>query len=482
MKTLRIGTRRSALALAQSGHVKSALEKAHPGLQVELVGIDTQADEIHQTRFSTEPLQSLDGKNFFVKELDDVLLEKRTDCSIHSYKDLSLDRPQGLVIAAIPPRANPRDIVLFHPDIHKKLAQGEKIIIGSSSPRRAENTPAFLKTALPHCRSEIEMKSLRGNVNTRIKKLQAGDFDGIILAFAGLIRLDAQIAEFPKIILPLDVCPTAPAQGALAVECRDEDTETKKLLSALHHPASAEEIYKERAILKRYGGGCHQAFGATVAGNFIFIHGKSDAGNPLNEIAFDQPTYVGKTISWDGSKHRSEKTETLSLNPNQPVQNTLFVTHHRAVTATLLPQLKGKRIWTSGVVSMQKLAQMGLWVEGCAENLGFASIREMLAEPVLQLPPFKEWTVLTHEDAVKDWENAIATYRIVEPQGLPEGLAEATHIWWVSGSQFLRLKSFAKNVKHHACGVGKTAEVLRTHHITPDIFPQVGLWRKAVQK
>ena len=482
MTTLRIGTRRSALALAQSGHVKAALEKAHPHLKVELVGMDTQADEVHQTRFSTEPLQSLDGKNFFVKELDEALLAGKTDCSIHSYKDLSLERPEGLVIAAIPLRANPRDIVLFHPHIHEKLAQGKKIIIGSSSPRRAENTPEFLQSALPNCRSKIEMKSLRGNVNTRIKKLQTGDYDGIILAFAGLIRLEADIAEFPKIILPLDVCPTAPAQGALAVECRDEDNETKKLLSVLHHTPTAKQIAKERDILKRYGGGCHQAFGATVANDFLFIHGRSDAGKQLDEVHFSAPIYSGEIISWDGSKYRSETTQTLPLPANKLLSEAIFVTHHRAVTMEMLPQLKGKRIWTSGVTSMQKLAAMGLWVEGCGENLGFASMRGMLAEPVLQLPPFKEWTVLTHEDTVKDWANAIATYRIVEPQDVPEGLAEATHIWWGSGSQFLRLKNVAKHATHHACGAGKTAELLQTHNLKPDIFPNVALWRKALQK
>ena len=482
MKTLRIGTRRSALALAQSGQIKQALEKAHPNLKVELVGIDTKADEIHQTKFSTEPLQSLDGKNFFVKELDDALLEGKTDCSVHSYKDLSLDRPKGLIIAAIPPRANPRDIVLFHPHIHEKLAQGKKLIIGSSSPRRAENTPEFLQAALPNCRSKIEVKSLRGNVNTRIKKLQAGEYDGIILALAGLIRLEANLAEFPKIILPLDVCPAAPAQGALAVECREEDAETKKILSGLHDIPTAAQVAKERAILKQYGGGCHQAFGATVVNDFLFIYGKSDAGKLLNEVHFAAPVYSGNVIAWDGSQYRSDKTQTLPLPINTTLRDTVFVTHHRAVTPEILLQLKGKRIWTSGVTSMQKLAAMGLWVEGCGENLGFASMREMLAEPVLQLPPFKDWSVLTHEDAMKDWDNAIATYRIVEPQDMPQGLTQATHIWWGSGSQFLRLKSYAKHATHHACGAGKTAELLKAHNIKPDIFPNVALWRKALQK
>lgn len=486
MITLKLGTRRSPLALAQSTQIKNALEAAHKNLTVELIGMDTQADEVHQNRFSTEPLQTLDGKNFFVKELDDALLAGKTDFSVHSYKDLSLDRLQGLAIAAIPKRANPRDIILFHPDIHKELESGADIIIGSSSPRRAENTPAFLSSLFAN---KFEMKALRGNINTRIKKLESGEFDAIILAFAGIARLGADISHLPKIILPLDKCPTAPAQGALAIECRSDDAQTQKLLSILNDANTAAQIAKEREVLKRYGGGCHQAFGATVArvqnlefSDFLFIKGKSDNGEPLDIIDFKKPNYTKPIIAWDGSKYRSDKTITLPLTTIHKPLTTTFITHHRAATPEILPQLKGKRIWTSGVTSMQKLAAMGLWVEGCAENLGFENIRQMLAEPMLQLPPLKDWTILTHADAVDDWAegNVIATYKIIEPEGVPEGLKQATHIWWGSGSQFLRLKNYAVNARHHACGVGKTASLLIKHNITPDIYPNVKIWQSSL--
>ena len=509
MITLNLGTRRSPLALAQSTQIKNALEAAHKNLTIELVGMDTQADEVHQNRFSTEPLQTLDGKNFFVKELDDALLAGKTDFSVHSYKDLCLDRPAGLMIAAITKRANPRDIILFHPDIHTKLASGEDIVIGSSSPRRAENTPAFLQLALParlgrrasHERAEhcpigeqggetggikIMMKPLRGNINTRIKKLEAGDYDAIILAFAGITRLGTDISHLPKMILPLDKCPTAPAQGALAIECRSNDVQTQQFLSVLNDIETSNQIAKEREVLKRYGGGCHQAFGATVVrvqnlecSDFLFVKGKSDNGKTLDLIEFKKPTYTKPIVAWDGSHYRSNNTITLPLNSTLQTLNSIFITHHRAATPEIVPQLKGKRIWTSGVISIQKLAAMGLWVEGCAENLGFQNIREMLAEPILQLPPRRDWTILTHADAVDDWAegNVIATYKIIEPQGVPEGLEQATHIWWGSGSQFLRLKDHARNARHHACGAGKTTSLLIKHNIKPDIFPNVGTWR-----
>jgi hydroxymethylbilane synthase len=494
-RILRLGTRRSALALTQSTWVKTQLEALHEGLTVELVGMDTQGDEVHQSRFSTEPLQTLDGKNFFVKELDEALLEGRTDFSVHSYKDLSLDRPAELVVAAIPPRENPRDIVLFHPDIMQKLATGKEIIVGSASPRRAQNTPEFLAGVLPSApcsvlraeenalntehgtRNTITIKPLRGNVTTRVKKLEEGQYDTIILAMAGLNRLGLDISKFPQMILPLDVCPTAPAQGALAIECRAADTQTRQLLAALHDAETAFHITREREVLRIYGGGCHQAFGATsipfANGQALtFVRGKSDAGEILNHIEWDAPKYSGNIIAWDGNaKRKSNKTIQGTSHQALGTRN-VFVAHYRAVTPEILPHLHGKRIWCSGVMSWQKLAEMGLWVEGCTENLGAADIVK------------EGWTVLTHEEGAESWAQGavISTYRVEPSPQEAEDIETATHLYWGSGSQFARLGHLAKSAKHHACGAGKTAETLRAAGITPDIFPNIKEWRRAVAR
>lgn len=482
MFTLRLGTRRSSLALTQSNWVKARLEALHPKVRVELVGIDTQGDEIHQNQFSTKPLQTLDGKNFFVKELDEALLAHKTDFSVHSYKDLSLDRPEELIIAAVPERENPRDIVLFHPSIHEKLATGTALTLGSASPRRMQNTPELLKTLLPQCRSALEMKPLRGNVTTRLRKLTEGEFDGIVLALAGLNRLNADIGAFPKMILPLDQCPTAPAQGALAIECRRDDTNTQQLLAALHHPQTAFHIERERIVLHQYGGGCHQAFGATsidLAPNkpLTFIRGQSDAGQLLDELQWTAPLYSGNITVWDGiARRHSSQTVSLTSYP-LPKTSNIFITHYRAAIP-LLPRLKNKRLWASGITSWQKLAEQGLWIEGSAEGLGIAHIQDMLGD-------LQEWTVVTHEAALEEWKNtasAIATYRVEPSPQEAEGLAEATHVYWGSGSQFMRLRHLANQAKHHASGAGKTADTLRSHQIEPDIFPSVAEWRKAVGK
>lgn len=497
-RIFRIGTRRSLLALTQSGMVKAALEAAHPGVRIELVGIDTEGDEVNQNRFSELPLHQLDGKNFFVKELDEALLAKRTDISVHSYKDLSLDRPDGLIIAAIPKRANSRDIALFHPRALEKITRGEVLVIGSSSPRRAENTPRFLKAILPGGRTEIRMTPMRGNVPTRLKKLHdnVDGMDGIVLAFAGLSRLchteevQKLLAGLQRIVLPLDQCPAAPGQGALAIECRSDDTEVIALLKSSHCPVTADYVAREREVLKRFGGGCHQAFGASAvpladAKPLTFIRGKSDAGDPLDLTEWEAPRYNGSINIWDGSAHRSTGTKTTPLNVTLPVSDApVFVAHYRAVTAEILPLLKDRRIWTSGFMSWQKLAELGLWVEGSAENLGFSHIRDTFSDPLLQLPAFAQWIILTHEGALDTWAEgtAVATYKVEESATVPEGLETATHIWWASASQWMRLKQKAKRATHHACGAGKTAEALRADGITPDIFPSHGLWQKNVAR
>jgi hydroxymethylbilane synthase len=189
---LRLGTRRSALAWVQSSQVAAALRAAHPGLEVELVGIDTRGDKVLDV-----PLSSMDGKEFFTAEIDAALLEGRVDFTVHSLKDLSLERPAGLVLAAVPLRANPRDIAIFATDVRQRLADGKGLRIGTSSPRRAELLPPFFASALPHAsRNTITLESLRGNIDSRLRRLleprgSARQLDGLVLAFAGLSRLFA---------------------------------------------------------------------------------------------------------------------------------------------------------------------------------------------------------------------------------------------------------------------------------------------------
>ena len=237
---LTIGTRGSRLALWQAEWVKAQLIKHHPALAVELEVIKTSGDKILDV-----PLAKVGGKGLFVKEIEDALLSARIDIAVHSMKDMPAELPDGLCIAAVPERETPNDALIS--DVAQTLdALPEGAVIGTSSLRRASQ--------LRHLRPDFDIVSLRGNLDTRIKKLKNGSFAAIILAAAGIKRLGLAetVAEYiaPEIMLP------AVAQGALCIETRSDDTETRSIVSVLHHEKTAAAITAERAFLKRLEGGC----------------------------------------------------------------------------------------------------------------------------------------------------------------------------------------------------------------------------------
>jgi hydroxymethylbilane synthase len=246
MNLVRIATRKSALALWQANFVKAELEAAHPGLQVELVPMSTQGDKILDT-----PLAKIGGKGLFVKELETAMLEGRADIAVHSMKDVPVDFPEGLMLHTICKREDPRDA--FVSNTYQQLADlPQGAVVGTSSLRRQCQIKAM--------RPDLQIKDLRGNVNTRLAKLDAGEFDAIILASAGLIRLgfEARIASF------LDVGTSLPAngQGAVGIECRSDDLVVQQLLAPLEHKETRICVLAERAMNRKLQGGCQVPIGA----------------------------------------------------------------------------------------------------------------------------------------------------------------------------------------------------------------------------
>ncbi len=248
---LRIGTRGSQLALYQANWVKENLVQTYPHLKVTLIKIKTTGDKIQDA-----PLARIGGKGLFVKEIEEALLQKRIDLAVHSIKDVPTELPKGLHLSAITKREDPRDVFISKDGtLLKNLPQGAKI--GTSSLRR--------QAQLLHFRDDFEMVPLRGNLDTRLKKLKTMNLDGIILAYAGVKRLglEERITEIisPKISLP------AIGQGALGIETRMDDEEVEERIRFLNDPPSAIAISAERAFLKKLGGGCQvpiAAFGQAV--------------------------------------------------------------------------------------------------------------------------------------------------------------------------------------------------------------------------
>ncbi|WP_372626815.1 hydroxymethylbilane synthase [Arsukibacterium sp.] len=256
---VRIATRKSALALWQAEFVKAELIRHHPALQVELVPMSTQGDKILDT-----PLAKIGGKGLFVKELETAILDGRADIAVHSIKDVPVAFPDGLVLQTICQREDPRDAF-----VSNQFQQLEQLpygaVVGTSSLRR--------QCQLKALRPDLTVRDLRGNVNTRLAKLDNGEFAAIILAAAGLIRLGFadRIASYiePEQSLP------ANGQGAVGIECRSSDTAIQQLLAPLEHQATRYCVLAERAMNRRLQGGCQVPIGAfaTLNGEQLHLRG-----------------------------------------------------------------------------------------------------------------------------------------------------------------------------------------------------------------
>ena len=237
---LRIATRKSRLALWQAEHVAAQLRHFHPQLEVELLGMSTQGDRVLDS-----PLAKIGGKGLFVKELEQGMLDGEADIAVHSMKDVPAELPEGLRIETILSREDPRDAFVSNQfaDL-EQLPQGARV--GTSSLRR--------RCQLARLRPDVQIFDLRGNVNTRLEKLDRGEFDAIILACAGLRRLDLgeriRTALEPEVMLP------AVGQGAIGIECRSDDLRVRELLAPLNDPKTHVRVQAERAMNHRLEGGC----------------------------------------------------------------------------------------------------------------------------------------------------------------------------------------------------------------------------------
>jgi hypothetical protein len=255
----------------------------------------------------------------------------------------------------------------------------------------------------------------------------------------------------------------------------------------------------ERQLLADWGGGCHQRFGATAIhsqklGAMMWVRGVKPDGDFVEEFRWKiyAVTAANENIResdiWDGSRWRAEAEKSDSEIPwNADLsKKCVFVSHARAVRGEKANSLESARVWTSGAPSWFKLAQQGVWVEGCAEMMGYEKLKPVLNEGVLQLAPFSEWTVLTHEGARSDWnaEKVVATYRVSAnySQEAKDALKRAKHVFWSSGSQFDELSALVSPEATQACGLGKTADriLARARHAELKIFPSAEEWRKWV--
>lgn len=290
-ETVRIATRKSQLALWQAEYVATHLQQAHSGLRVEYIKLTTQGDKILDS-----PLAKIGGKGLFVKELEQSLLSGEADIAVHSMKDVPVELPAGLHLPVICPRENPHDaFVSNHHTSFMALPPGTRV--GTSSLRR--------QCQLRAQRPDLHFVDLRGNVNTRLRKLDAGEYDAIILAAAGLIRLG--FGERIREVLPAAISLPACGQGAVGIECRQDDARIHTLIASLHDRQTALRVRAERAMNLRLQGGCQ----VPIAGYAEIDHGvlllrglvgEIDGSNIIHgEIAGspDNPEELGTVLAED---------------------------------------------------------------------------------------------------------------------------------------------------------------------------------------
>lgn len=271
LRTIRIGSRKSQLALIQTDWVREQLQKSFPDIAFDVHTMSTQGDKILDVA-----LAKIGDKGLFTKELELGMLNKEIDFAVHSLKDLPTHLPDGLVLAAITERENPADALVVHEKHKDKQIDTlpEGAVIGTSSLRRL----AQLRHHFPH----FQFKDVRGNLNTRMQKLDAGEYDALILAVAGLQRLG--MGDRIHQIIPSEVSLHAVGQGALGIECRADDTELLSILKAIEHPETRDRCLAERAFLRDLEGGCQVPIGVNTV------------------VEGDKLTLTGIVVSVDGQK------------------------------------------------------------------------------------------------------------------------------------------------------------------------------------
>jgi hydroxymethylbilane synthase len=487
-----LASRRSDLARIQAYQVGEALQTTHPQIEINYSFHESLGD-----RNQNDPLWQIPEKGVFTQDFREGLLRGDFDLVVHSWKDLAIEADPETEIAATLPRADARDLLLVRADRWLEVERTGILTILTSSPRRSYNLESFLREALPARLSELRFINVRGNVPTRVRKLLELDVDGLIVAKAAIDRLlEAKQSEFAAtraelrqglsqcrwMVLPLRENPSAPAQGALAVEIVRRRSDIRELLAPLNCPETFAAVEREREILRSYGGGCHQKIGASVLrrpfGEITYLRGVTDSGAVLDNTSLQssqtRPAKISKEELWPLTPAESDwfSREQISIQP-VPESLALWIAKADALPDDCCPGAN-QIVWTSGLQTWKRLARRGVWVHGSAESLGEQEPQkiETLVDRDLT------WLKLTHAAGYDEGGLAVLqTYRLV-PKNEPPDLSGRKYFFWKSGSSFeyaLSLNPWLKSMTHF-CGPGNTQLILERSGVKPHIFLDHTQW------
>jgi hydroxymethylbilane synthase len=497
---VKLAARRSALARLQAYLAGAALQRAQPGLTIEYQFRESLGDQR-----ADEPLWQMPEKGVFAEDLRGDLLAGRCDLVVHSWKDLPVELHPQTIIAATLPRADQRDLLLVRADRWAQVCASGVMTVLTSSPRRAQNLKDFLPAALPTTINQLRFVPVRGNIQTRVQKLwtnaETDGAEGLIVAKAALDRLleteadefaatraelRAALAQCYWMVLPLRLNPTAPAQGALALETRADQADLRELLQAINCADTYAAVERERAILRGHGGGCHQAIGVSVLrrpyGEITFVRGLDPLGNELLEASLQprqpRPAKVPRHLLWPARASEHDWFVRTALPVVQPpISQPLWIAKAEALPAAwqIAPT---QLVWASGWQTWRKLAARGVWVHGSAESLGEQEAPQV---ETLHGAPVR-WLKLTHDlSTTPSGMEMLATYHLqarADEPVLRPGFTEAAYYFWTSSSAFQRALMLHPGLREgtHFCGPGTTQHALQAAGVTPHIFLDHDQW------
>jgi len=466
---VKVLSRSSALARLQAALVSRALSLAHPGLDIECHTRASAGD-----RDQASPLWQMGDRGAFTADLSDALLHGEVDVVVHSFKDLPIALPSGTTIAGALPRADPRDVLLMRRSMAGAAPAAVRIL--SSSPRRAWLLQEALPSLLPWAVGTVETQPVRGNIETRLRKLVQGDAHGLVVAKAALDRLLTFGAPFDReaatvrgfldqchwMVLPMREFPWAPAQGALALEIRDGRDDLQRLLDAIVCRATTNAVAVERQVLAMHGGGCHQALGAAIIdqpyGRVISVRARGPAGEHERrwELAASRAEFPRASADRVWPAPGEEVSGTRCPVPAQRPGSDIGL---RVARAEALPSgwapTPDTLVWAAGGQTWRKLAAQGVWVHGCADGLGDDE------RPLIDALAGREptWVRLTHATGANT-ADAVATYTVTTT--LPEDLPSRSHFFWTSGTVFTTALARwpALDRGWHGSGPGRTHQVI----------------------
>jgi len=498
METIKLIGRSSRLSLLQIDIVKRKIESAFPEIKVEVIARSSKGDALQDI-----PLHTVEGSDFFTQDIFDALTINEADIAVHSLKDMSGEHFFGANKFAVVDRDDTRDVAIFNSNVEEKITRGETIIIGTCSPRREEMAFVFLKKALPQLNAEIkiEIKDIRGNVETRLRKLSNGEYDATILATAGLNRLlrskeDADLikellADKNLMLLPLIECVPAACQGAIVVEAHHLNTKAVEVLQKINEEELFADCYAEKKEAIKYGAGCIQKFGVTTLhtknDKYLYAAGKDSEGtefvkwNPLLGIRIEGSLVSSTDVMKDFFDYEWSNNEIQIKSP------VVFIANYKTLQGqTEVKNLSNKTIIASGTKTWFELSKKGYWVTASADALGFEFLLPSLSMPLLNIQ-VEEISILTHEAAAKRWRlkgyNTVSNYKQVpkNDKKIQESIVAAEAIFWTSFSQYEFYGKYAKPDAKHLCAGGETAELLKQAGAEPVIFPTIKAfeqWRR----